>query len=223
MAHPVSIREKVLQLRSAGYSYNYIVSQTGLSKSTLSDWLTKIPYTPNPETLATIGKALAASIAANAKIKQASFSLAKEEAKRDVGKLSRRDLFMFGLGLYLGEGSKTGGITRVVNADPRVIRFTIAWLMAIGLSNKNLNMRLHLYPDSDVKKSTQFWMKETGLTKEQFLKPQIDWRKDKKAYKLGKLPYGTAHLGVKSLGEKKHGVFLSRKILAWIDEMSKRI
>ncbi|HEY4501821.1 MAG TPA: hypothetical protein VJJ20_02020 [Candidatus Paceibacterota bacterium] len=223
MAHKVSVREKVLKLRSAGYSYNYICGQTGLSKSTISGWLTRIPYTPNAETLATIGKALASSIAANAKKKQANFFLAKTEAKKEIGEVSRRDLFMFGLGLYLGEGSKTGGITRIVNSDPRVIRFTITWLESLGLSKKNLGIRLHLYPDSNIEQSINFWMKNTGLPRSQFFKSQIDWRKNKKAYKLGKLPYGTAHVGVRSLGEKRHGVFLSRKILAWIDQMSEQI
>lgn len=223
MAHSVSIKEKVIQLRSAGYSYTYISAQTGISKSTLSGWLAKIPYTPNSATVDTIGKARALATASKAKVKQATFALAQEEAVGEIGRVSQRDMFMFGLGLYVGEGSKTNDITRIANSDPRIIKFAIAWFKSLGLPKNNLCIRLHLYPDSNNEKSISFWMDETGLTKEQFLKSQVDWRKNKKTYKLGKLPYGTAHIGVRGLGDKRYGVFLSRKILAWINQMSKQI
>lgn len=223
MTHPVSVKEQVVALRSAGYSYSYISGQVGLSKSTLSDWLGKIPYTPNEETIATIGKALAASGAKIAKKKQETFLIAQKEAEEEIGDVSQRDLFMFGLGLYLGEGNKSHEMVRLVNSDPRVIRFAIAWFEFFDITRKNFAVTLHLYPDSDIEKSTEFWMKHTKIPRNQFLKPQIDWRKDKKIYKIGKLPFGTAHLGVRCLGEKKFGTFFFRKILAYIDEMSKKI
>jgi hypothetical protein len=47
----------------------------------------------------------------------------------------------------------------------------------------------------------------------------VHQRKDKKLFKRGKLPYGTAHLAIKSNGEKKFGVFLARKINAWIEKV----
>lgn len=222
MSHPTSVKEKALALRTAGYSYSYISEQTGLSKSTLSGWLGRVPYIPNTKTINDIGKALAASIQKNTQKRLRSYALAQQEAEQEIEKVSHRDIFMFGLGLYLGEGSKTHDLVRVVNSDPRVIRLAIKWFKAVGLSEKNLNIRLHLYPDSNIEESTLFWISKTGLSREQFMKPQIDWRKNKKAYKLGKLPYGTAHVGVRSLGEKRHGVFLSRKIAAWIDEVDKR-
>src|SRR3989344_2733569 len=59
--HAPTIREKVLDLRSAGYSYTYISAHTGISKSTLSGWLGHVPYIPNAETVLKIGKARAAS------------------------------------------------------------------------------------------------------------------------------------------------------------------
>ncbi len=222
MAHPISVRDKARALRSAGYSYSYIARETGLSKSTLSDWLGSVAYTPNQETVLAIGKALAASGQKIAQKRLETFVRAREEAKQEVGVLSERDIFMFGLGLYLGEGSKAQEQVRIVNSDPRVIRFAIAWFKSLGLEQKNFVMTLHLYPDSDIEKSIVYWEEITGIPRAQFLKVQIDWRKDKKAYKLGKLPHGTAHLGVRCLGEKKYGVFFSRKILAWIEQMAKQ-
>jgi len=223
VAHSLSVKEQVRSLRLAGYSYSYIASQTGLSKGTLSDWLAKVPYTPNSETVRTIGKARAASGEKIAKKRLETFVVAKQEAAEEIGNVSQRDLFMFGLGIYLGEGSKAHEQIRIVNSDPRVIRSAIAWFKSLGLDTKNFVIKLHLYPDSDVEKSIEYWGRVTGVPRGQFLKSQIDWRKGKKAYKLGKLPYGTTHLGIRCLGDKKFGVFFSRKIMAWIEETAKRI
>src|SRR3989344_5842840 len=91
---------RAIALRKEGHSYNYISGVLKISKSTLSDWLAKTPYTPNEETIKRIGKARAASGAAKTKIKQASILEATMEARREIAKISRRDLFMLGLGLY---------------------------------------------------------------------------------------------------------------------------
>ena len=80
-------------------------------------------------------------------------------------------------------------------------------------------MILHIYPDCDEEKRLQFWSEATTIPRSQFLKTVVDWRKDKKTFKSGKLPHGAAHLRVNSLGEKRFGVFLARKILAWSDEV----
>jgi transcriptional regulator with XRE-family HTH domain len=220
--HKVSVREKVFNLRHAGYSYSYIASQTGLSKGTLSDWLAEVPYHPNAHTLDTIGKARTASGEAKTQIKQRSLLKAREEAVNEIGDLSNRDLFMFGIGLYLGEGSKTANVVRVVNSDVNVIRLAIAWFKSLGVLNNQFGVTLHLYPDSNVKKCLQFWSEATTIPLGQFAKSQIDRRTNKKLSRAGKLPYGTAHLSVKSGGRKEFGVFFARKILGWIDSAMRK-
>ncbi len=122
---------------------------------------------------------------------------------------------MLGLGLYIGEGTKSHYIIRVINANPKVIRLAIRWFEdCLGLSKKNFSLRIHLYPDNDVEKCLKFWSKYTNIPISQFRKTQIDTRK-KKESKRGKLPHGTAHLTVKSNGKKEFGVFLFRKIREW--------
>lgn len=205
-----------VELRKAGHSYNYISRALGISKSTLSDWLADVPYVPNEETIRRIGVARAASGEAKSKIRRESLFLARKEARRELGKVSRRDIFILGLGLYIGEGSKSYEITRFVNADPAVLNLMIRWFtQALGLPKENLRIRMHLYPDCDEKKSLQYWSKMTTIPLSQFQKSSFDRRTDKKASKSGKLLHGTAHLSLKSFGEKRFGVFLFRKIAAW--------
>ena len=50
------------------------------------------------------------------------------EAKKDVGGLSLRDIFMLGIGPYLGEGSKSQEEVKIVNAYPTIIKLGIKWL-----------------------------------------------------------------------------------------------
>ena len=56
------IKQKALLLRKDGYSYSYILNKTGISKSTLSNWFSDLPYKPNKETIDKIGKARMLSV-----------------------------------------------------------------------------------------------------------------------------------------------------------------
>ena len=208
------------KLRKSGYSYSYINEKTGVSKSTLSNWFTLLEYTPNKETLRRIGSARIASAEQKKKIKQKSIYNAEIQARADIGTITKRDLMMIGVGLYIGEGTKTANVIRIVNSNPKVIKLAIRWFIeVVGLSMDNITLRMYLYPDNDEVLCRKFWMKETGLTKKSILKTQFDSRKNKKMSKKNKLPYGTVHLGIRSLGNKNFGVYLFRRIMAWQNEV----
>jgi hypothetical protein len=212
-----SSQYRAQELRKAGYSYSYISKETGIGKGTLSYWLAAIPYTPNPETIESIGKARAKSGQHKSFQKQRVLQEATELAKKDIGKLSKRDIFMLGLGIYIGEGTKTNDQVRVVNSDPQVIRASIGWFKKVcGMDNSNFVARIHAYPDTDDKKALEYWSRELQLPAQCFFKPQIDKRTSKSRIKKGKLPFGTLHLTIRSNGKKEFGVFLARKITSWM-------
>lgn len=218
--HNSTIRKEAVDLRKEGYSYNYISEKIGISKGTLHCWLGKIPYSPNIETITKIGKARAVSGLLKHKEKLASFLYAKVLAEKDVGEITKRDLFMLGLGIYIGEGTKDGNTVRIVNANYKIIKLTIRWLKEVcGLKTDNFVIRLHIYPDNNIAECVEYWSKQTGIPTNQFLKTQVDIRKNKKVFKKGKLPYGTAHMTVKGNGKKEFGVLLARRIGAWIDRV----
>ncbi|MES2088305.1 MAG: helix-turn-helix domain-containing protein [Patescibacteria group bacterium] len=222
MTKPVSIRQRALELRKAGFSYSAISEKVKITKGTLSAWLGNVPYVPNKETLLKIGKARTASTLAKHKLKIKSIAEANEQAKMDIGSLNKRDIFMLGVGLYLGEGTKTHNIVRVVNANPQVMSFAVRWFREVcGMKNSNFRLRLHVYPDNNIAESIKFWSNATSVPQSQFQKTSIDTRTGKKMFKRGKLPYGTAHLTIKSEGKKEFGVFLARRINGWISEVLK--
>ncbi len=212
------IRQQAVELREQGYSYNYIQKFVPVSKSTLSEWLQNVPFTPNKHTIQTIGSARIASGIYKHRIKVENFDKALIQSKKDIGSLSNRDIMMLGLGIYIGEGGKTMGMTRIINSDARIIKFALRWIkISFGIGIENVKIRLYLYPDSNEKDSIKYWSKQTGVPVNQFFKSTIDRRTDKKLSNKGKLPHGTAHMSVKSLGNKDFGVYLHRRIMAWID------
>lgn len=211
-------RVLAVELRKKGYSYGYISEKTKRTKGALSYWLTDIPYVPNQETVEKIGRARAASTLTKSRIRRASLEDARGYAEKLVGQINKRDILMLGLGLYLGEGTKTHNIVRMINSNPEIIRFTMKWFRDVfGIGGSHFRIRLHLYPDSDVTASIRFWSSQVGLPKKYFYPVHIDERKDKKVAKKGKTPYGTAHLSVISKGKKTLGVTLFRRITAMID------
>ncbi len=208
-----------LQLREKGYSYTYIQQKTKLSKSTLSYLLRNVPYQPNLFTLETIGAARAKSGTSKAKSKRASIEVATQKASNDIGILSKRDIFMLGIGLYIGEGSKTQGLVRVVNADVRVINLFIQWLGNLNYPKKNLAIRIHLYPDSNIDEAESYWSRQTGLPRSQFQRACVDKRSQKNRKRSGTHLYGTAHVTVRSFGDARFGVGFSRLIGAWMEKV----
>ncbi len=147
-----------------------------------------------------------------------SIRVADQYANNNVGKISKRDSFIFGLGIYLGEGSKSA--IRISNSDPRIIKFSLNWFKDhFGLSDNNFRIRLHIYPDKNDDESIRYWSKVVDLDKKYFFKSYVDKRTNKNKDRQGILPYGTAHLSIVSKGNKNFGVLLHRKIIASIDQV----
>jgi hypothetical protein len=212
-----SAKEAAVRLRKAGYSYNLIAEKVPVSKSTLSLWLAKIPYTPNQTVIDRIGSARAAAGLARNQQKLFSYSQAEKLARTDVERVTDRDLFMLGLALYIGEGEKNDNVG-VINADPRIIKLTIKWLQKFyNVPKPNFTLAIHLYPDNNTATSLAYWSKATDIPLSHFGKTQIDRRENKQRGKRSKLPHGTAHLRVRALGNKQLGVLLARRIKAAMD------
>jgi hypothetical protein len=98
-----------------------------------------------------------------------------EEYLKKFKKLSNQTMFVSGLILYLGEGSKTDKYTTsLTNTDPRIIKFFMKWLVKFyKVPKEKLKIFLQLYPTMDIDKEINFWLNVLGLNKEQLYKPYI--------------------------------------------------
>ncbi len=215
-----NIRNKAKELREQGYSYSHISKVVGVVKSTLSLWLKDVQFFPNETTRDVVVNAQRKLIVTKRADKAASLNNAVVYAEKNITKLSARDILLLGFGIYIGEGSKAYHTVRIVNSDPRIIKFSIRWLKeSFGLTDKNIKIRLHIYPDINEKEAVEYWSKELGLGCKSFQSCYIDKRTNKKKSREGILPFGTAHMTVVSNGDKSLGVLLHRKILATIDRV----
>lgn len=194
-----------------------IVEELGVARGTLSYWFKDRPFTPNQEVIKRIQRGPIKSGALRHEKKLRDIKHRQELGQKEIGILSKRDLWMLGLGLYIGEGSKTTEGIRISNSDPVVIATSVRWLKeTCNLTNDNLTVRIHLYPDNNETESKKFWSNVTGLPFSNFRKTIVDIRTNKKSSNRSKLPYGTAHISVVSKGDPEKGVALYRRINGWI-------
>lgn len=162
--HSIHKKKKSLKLRSGGYSYNYISQKLDVPKSTLSNWFKDLPFTQNKVTAEAVVNSQQKAISASRSDRIFSLVKAKEYAEQNIKSLSVREIFLIGMGIYIGEGSKAYNTTRIVNSDPRTVRFAILWLKkCFGLSEENIKIRIHIYPDSNEKLTLEFWMDQLDL------------------------------------------------------------
>lgn len=211
------LREKAITLRKEGLSYNFIQDQIKVSKSTLTRWLAAVPFEPNNEFIERVNKTHSTLRDLRRRVKAESEKEARNLAISDIGTLTQRDLMMLGLGIYMGEGTKSGTL-RFVNSDPSILKTGIIWFKKIyGLKDENFMVRIHLYPDCDAEESRGYWSKAIGLALTQFYQVYIDKRQNKSIRNSRKLLFGTAHVTIRSAKNRKFGILLMRRILNSIE------
>ena len=202
-------KQKAIQLRLAGESYNQIKKEIGVSKSTLSGWLKNMPLSEERlKELQHSEQRIEHYRETCRKRKEKILGDFYKQEKKKILPLSKRDLFIAGLFLYWGEGGKTDkGSLVLSNTNPAVIKFGIRWMeKVLGVKREAITVRLHLYKDMNIDNEVNFWSKELGVGKEQFRNPYIkNSNKTSLTYKVG-FGHGTCNIRVSN-------VILQRKVL----------
>ena len=148
--------EKALALRKEGMSYSQIKKLLKASKSTLSLWLRNYPLSKQRirELRDWNEQRIERCRETKRKKKEKRLNLFYKEQKRIILPFNKRELFLVGLFLYWGEGSKSElSKLSVSNTDPSIIKFFIAWLIKnLLVPKEKIKIQLHLYNDMDIKK-----------------------------------------------------------------------
>lgn len=213
-------RDQAIKLRKNGCSISSIATTLNVSKSTASMWCKEITLTDKQlraiaaksKHHATLGLLRAAEIQRNKRIK--SIDEQTNLGKEDVGAITRRDLFMVGLGLYWGEGYKKGsqelGFT---NSDPLMLRLYIQWLeQTYAVSKHDLIFRVSVNDQHSVRSEDieRYWQQTLHIPKSQFTKTSLIRSASKKKYLNESKHYGTLRIKVRK------GTNLRRRILGSI-------
>jgi len=190
-------KQRARELRGQGWSYNDILREVGVSKSTLSLWLRDIPLTD--EQIAD----LASKFRAGREKFSRSMRLRRDtrweeyykEAEEEYTLLSQNPEFMFGLALYIGEGSKTKQNNLcLANCDPRVIQKAMDFFLQIGIPYQSFRCAVHLHPGLSVKIAEEYWRSITNLSVEQFQKTTEAVSRASSGSKGNIQVYGTCHI-----------------------------
>ncbi len=176
------LKQKAIKLRVEQHlSYNAILKQVPVAKSTLHEWLQHFPL--SRERIAELRKASWTKFEAKIEL----FRVAQRERReredqkiyeiclKKFRNISKKSAFIGGLMLYVAEGAKRGrGKLVLANTDVRLINFFIQWLGVFYKVPKSaIRIQLQLYQTMDLEREYQYWERELGISRSQFYKPYI--------------------------------------------------
>ncbi|MGW2629952.1 hypothetical protein ACWC2K_11560 [Streptomyces chattanoogensis] len=160
------LREKARELRRAGKTYDEIVAELGVAKSSVSLWVRDLPKPrKSPKAMHQMAEARWAPYreARDRQIEQT-----KAEATSEIDKLTDRELFLIGVGLYWSEGSKSKAHRRservtFINSDTSMIKVYMAWLRLLGVDRENLRFAVMIHESADVAAAERHWAHVVGV------------------------------------------------------------
>lgn len=212
---------KAINLRKKGHSYSEILQEIPVAKSTLSLWLRSVGLSKRQKQRLTRKKLAAAKKGGEARrdYRIATTREIKEKAVRDIGKISKRDLWLIGVALYWAEGQKErekASSVKFGNSDPEMIKLFLKWLNNIcGITEQDISFRIYFHENSKNRADEvrKYWSEVTGFPEECFQK--ITWKKNK-IKTTNRKNTGRDYYGLLQV-EVKRSTNLNRKIQGWIE------
>jgi hypothetical protein len=213
-------KELAVSLRREGKSYREIREALKIPLSTLSEWFRDEAWS------AEIAKRLSVEAQKQSTIRiieldrirgqhlDRVYAEAREEAKQELQKLKYNPLFIAGVMLYWGEGSK-GSFSglKFVNSDPLMIEFFVRFLReACGIPIGKITANVLIYPDHEEKTTRAFWAKSSGIPWENFTKSVLI----KGRHPVRRLSWGVCNVNVLS-------TYFREKMLVWLELLPREL
>lgn len=221
-------KNKALKLRLQGRSYNEMNKILGIPKATLSDWFRYLEL-PEKAKERIKNRVYEKSVLGLIKRNKLQTHIAEQRArkirktaKREIKKLSKKELLLIGASLYWAEGYKRpivkNGKVRayhpvsMTNSDPSLIKIFLRFLREVCVvPEEKITANLRIYEHQNENYLLEFWSKLTGIDYNRFEKFYYGVSKSS----LGKrpfniLPYGTIQIRIHNSG-------LFHKIMGWIE------
>lgn len=170
----------VQKLRSEGLSYGEIQKQVKVSKDTISRWCKDVILSPkqldrllqNKLNGATKGRLIGAKKQQNERIERSKLLFEKGVSK--IGKLTKRDRFIAGVGLYIGDGGKGDKRFAFSNSDPKTIKLMSQWLTEFfDISPDKMAGQIWIHDNLNEKEARKYWSKITKIPEERMYKSYI--------------------------------------------------
>lgn len=214
-----------ISLRKQGKSYNEIAKILKAPKSTLSLWLRniKMPVEIERKFWDETRKKWARSITEfNKKQAEAARQRAKtlqENAAKDIGALSKKELLLVGTALYWAEGYKKSRWTLAFsNSDPIMIKLIMRFFKEIfDVPKEKIRATVQIHPNVTSEKAINYWSRISGIPKNYFLKSYSRITPSSKQKRPpNTLPYGTLRITI-------YDTRLINIVKGWIQGISEKL
>lgn len=202
-------------MRKAGSSLGDIARRLGVSKGSVSFWVRDIALTQEQRAKNTargfsrdaVEKRRTTRIQQTKKKHLAVFL----EAQKEVRVLKQKSLWLLGVALYWGEGTKTfRGNVSIANSDPAIIKIMMQFFREIlKVSELKFRCHVHTFSHQSARKAELYWSGVTGIPVQQFYKTYSK-KSVASTNKRDTLPYGTVGIYISDTA-------LQLKMLGWIE------
>ena len=158
-------RERARELRARSWTLADIATELGVSKSSVSLWVRDVEFVPRPR-----NRGHSSQQPHPLRVRKlAEIERCRQDAEEFVQTLTERDVAMFALGLYAGEGSKTQNCVSMANTNPSLLRVFVRWLRNdFDIDESRLRCRLYLHVGLDLVGATRFWSDVLAIPPTQF-------------------------------------------------------
>lgn len=226
MVSKLKEREEALILRRQGLSYSEILKKISVAKSTLSLWLRSVGLA-RPQIQRLTEKRRQAALR-GAQQKRAKRLRVTEEikvaARKEIGRISERELWLMGIMLYWAEGTKEkdgrpGSGVKLINSDPYMVKLFLTWLKRsadIGIERVKFEIYIHESAKERLGAIKNYWTRalDVPLT----LLGTVYYKKNK--LKTNRKNTGENYFGLVNIRVRGSST-LNRKIAGWIEGVCK--
>ncbi len=222
----LDLKEKAINLRKQGRTYSEIMKEVPVAKSTISLWLRDVGLSVVRKQILTEKRRLAQLRGAEAqkrnRIKRQTDIIGY--AKKEVGNMTERELWLIGTALYWAEGSKEKEFrpgTRVSfsNSDPQMIMLYLKWLKIctkVSWNDVSADLYIHESHRPNVGLVLDKWSEILSVPKSFF--KAVYYKRNKintKRKNTGALYLGLLRVNIRASSE------LNRRITGWIAGINK--
>lgn len=211
-------RNKAIELRRQGKTYTEIQKIIPVCKSSLSYWLRNIELTSEQrERIQYKNQLIKKSFIEYNELKKREAEKRrnniKDAAKKEINKISQRELKLLGIALYWAKGSKgsRSGTAVFSNSDPFMIVLMMHWFRKICcVPELKFRSSFQAYNSQNIEEIKAYWSKLTDIPQGQFIAPSLRTSMTSKGKRGNILPYGTLRIQIADSA-------LLMKILGWIE------
>lgn len=221
-------KELAIKLRLQGKSYSQIRDVLGISKGTLSSWLSSLQLSPVvANKIQKRGKKIAIKTLIERNKSQTTEAVKrrnkiKNNAKKFVKNISQNDLFFLGVALYWAEGYKrvkkvrgrevTSHPVSLTNSDPNLIKIFLRFLREICLVQEGaIKADIRIFEHQNENTLLNFWSDITDIPTYRFGKTYYGVSKSS----LGKRPFNILPFGTIQIRVNNTNLF--HMIMGWIE------